>query len=149
MPLNKETKPTKPFCIDLKVAQINVQYCLIYEFMLWVLNWVMTQEVNKNICVKTKHAGDHIWWFMKFCSGCKNLNDWVRSIRPKTVNSKAVLHALKANSDLNQIITWPLALWVECSPMIRETRVQSQVKSYQRLKKWYLMSSCLTLSIIR
>ena len=30
-----------------------------------------------------------------------------------------------------------------------ETRVQSQVKSYQRLKKWYLMLPCLTLSIVR
>ena len=30
-----------------------------------------------------------------------------------------------------------------------KTRVQSQVKSYQRLKKWYLMPPCLTLSIIR
>ena len=25
-----------------------------------------------------------------------------------------------------------------------ETRVQSQVESYQRLKKWYLMPPCLT-----
>ena len=30
-----------------------------------------------------------------------------------------------------------------------ETRVQSEVESYQRLKKWYLMPPCLTLSIIR
>ena len=29
----------------------------------------------------------------------------------------------------------------------RETGVQSQVKSYQRLKKWYLMLPCLALSI--
>ncbi len=36
-----------------------------------------------------------------------------------------------------------------CSPMARETWVQSQVESYQRLKKWYLMLLCLTLSIIR
>ena len=33
--------------------------------------------------------------------------------------------------------------------MARETWVQSQVKSYQRLKKWYLMPPGLTLSIIR
>ena len=42
-----------------------------------------------------------------------------------------------------------LAKWLECSPMARETWVQSQVESYQRLKKWYLMPPCLTLSIIR
>ena len=33
--------------------------------------------------------------------------------------------------------------------MAREIWAQSQVESYQRLKKWYLMLSCLTLSIIR
>ena len=31
----------------------------------------------------------------------------------------------------------------------KQTKVQSQVVSYQRLKKWYLMPPCLTLSIIR
>ena len=33
--------------------------------------------------------------------------------------------------------------------MVRETEFQSQVESYQRLKKWYLISACLALSIIR
>ena len=33
--------------------------------------------------------------------------------------------------------------------MIWETRVQSQVESYQRLKEWYLILPCLTLSILR
>ena len=38
-----------------------------------------------------------------------------------------------------------LVLWAET----QETRVQSHVKSYQRLKKWYLLPPCLILSIIR
>ena len=35
--------------------------------------------------------------------------------------------------------------------MVQETRVQSQVASYQKLKKkqWYLIHLCLTLRIIR
>ena len=33
--------------------------------------------------------------------------------------------------------------------MAQETGVQSQVESYQRLKKWYLIILCLTLSNIR
>ena len=33
--------------------------------------------------------------------------------------------------------------------LVRETRVQSQVVSYQRLLKWYLIPPCLTLSNIR
>ena len=42
------------------------------------------------------------------------------------------------------------AQWIECLPKFRETGIQSQVQSYQRLKKkWYLISPCLTLSIIR
>ena len=41
----------------------------------------------------------------------------------------------------------PLVKWVECSPMVRETRVQSLVESYQRLKKWYLMPPCLALKV--
>ena len=47
------------------------------------------------------------------------------------------------------ISTGPLAQWEECSPMSRETGVQSQVESYQKLKKWYLMPPSLTLNIIR
>ena len=42
-----------------------------------------------------------------------------------------------------------LAEWLQCSPMVRETWVQSQVESYQRLKKWHVMLPLLTLSIIR
>ena len=47
------------------------------------------------------------------------------------------------------LITSSLAQWVEYSPTIRETWVQSQVASYQRLWKWYLIPACLTLSNIR
>ena len=42
-----------------------------------------------------------------------------------------------------------MAWWLECSPKTRETWVQYQVESYQRLLKWYLIPPCLTLSIIR
>ena len=59
------------------------------------------------------------------------------------------LKAVYINFMLMLFLTGSLALWVECSPMVREIRVQSQVSSYQRLKKWYLIPSCLTLSIIR
>ena len=42
-----------------------------------------------------------------------------------------------------------LKLLEDHSPMVRETGVPSQVESYQRLKKSYLMHPCLTFSIIR
>ena len=47
------------------------------------------------------------------------------------------------------ILTGPLAWQLECSPIARKTGIQSQVESYQRHKKWYLMLPCLTLCIIR
>ena len=56
------------------------------------------------------------------------------------------------NTDLNSTsLQWdrPIGLAVECSPMAWEIGVQSQVKSYQSLKKWYLTPPCLTLSIIK
>ena len=37
-----------------------------------------------------------------------------------------------------------IGIMLECSPMVWKTGVQSQVESYQRLKKWYLMPPCLT-----
>ena len=37
----------------------------------------------------------------------------------------------------------PLAYWVECSPILQETGVQSQVESYQKLKKTALDTSLL------
>ena len=44
------------------------------------------------------------------------------------------------------IYIWPLGL---LGRVFTNGLVQSQVKSYQRLKKWYLISPCLTLSIVR
>ena len=43
----------------------------------------------------------------------------------------------------------PIGLVIECLPMAREIGIQSQVESYQSLKKWHLIPRCLTLSIIR
>ena len=41
------------------------------------------------------------------------------------------------------IYSGSLVKWIECSPMIRETRDQSQVASYQRFKKILLDTSLL------
>ena len=43
-----------------------------------------------------------------------------------------------------------VCLWErERERLAQKTRVQSQVKSYQKLMKWYLMPPCLTLNIIK
>ena len=53
--------------------------------------------------------------------------------------------------DSLNLYNWPISI-IECSPMARETKVQSQCESFQKLKKKkksYFMPPCLTLSIIR
>ena len=63
-------------------------------------------------------------------------------------NLKRVDMPLNKETNL-KYVKLALAKRLECSPIVRETWVRSQVESYQRLKKWYLMPPCLTLSIIR
>ena len=47
-----------------------------------------TMETSKdNCCTKGEATVDHSTltrWFRKFCSGCKNLDNWARLGRPKT-----------------------------------------------------------------
>ena len=47
------------------------------------------------------------------------------------------------------MVSFGIGLVVECSPMDRQSGIQSQVELYQRLKKWCLLPLYLTLSIIR
>ena len=70
-------------------------------------------------------------------------------IRWSVCSTKSLRSLCISFSRMDSGLTGPLALWVECSPMVWVTGVQSQVKSYLRLKKWYLMLPCLTLGIIR
>ena len=44
---------------------------------------------------------------------------------------------------------WPIGIKFSVFAMVPETGVQSQIELNQRLKKWYLMPPCLTLSIIK
>ena len=58
-------------------------------------------KVTKIICcVKSEGTVDHSTvtrLFKKFCSGCKNLDNQVRSDKPKTMDIEAVLKAIEAN----------------------------------------------------
>ena len=58
-------------------------------------------------------------------------------------------HCGSSFSTATTFINQTIGQKVECSPMVQETGFPSQVESYQRLKKWYLMLPCLTLSIIK
>ena len=54
------------------------------------------EAMKNNFCMKGERAFDHSNQ-MKFCLNCKNLDDQVRSSRPKTMNSEAVLPTMKRN----------------------------------------------------
>ena len=74
----------------------------------------------------------------------------LKIVFPKLISSiKNSVFPSPAKDDIILRFTRTLAWWLECSPMARETWVQVQVESYQRLKKWYLMPPFSTLSIIR
>ena len=50
-----------------------------------------TEATKNNCCANGKDAVDHskvIWWFLKFCSGCKNLNGQARPGGSKSMDSK-------------------------------------------------------------
>ena len=66
-----------------------------------------------------------------------------------TLDPYLIMLSVKQGSIKYHFLKSLVALWVVCSPMVWETWVQSQVASYQRLLKWYLIPPCLILSNIR
>ena len=66
-------------------------------------------------------------------------------IEPRSPGPLANTILTRPMSRCNRTLAW----WLKCLLIAQETWVQSQVASYQRLKKWYLIPPCLTLSIIR
>ena len=81
--------------------------------------------------------------------GNKNRNRSPEDRDMATKGKNPERNLISSYSSTKQCYKDQLAQWVERSPMVRKTEVQSQVKSYQRLKKWYLMPPCLILSSIR
>ena len=75
-------------------------------------------------------------------------------LRLEICQSRDVSHSTRSLTLIPRPVqVWPIN-WIqliksECSPMAREIGVRSHVESYKRFKKLYLMSLCLTLSIIR
>ena len=91
---------------DLKVVQMSIQYSLIQELMIYKFELSHNSiETTKRVCfVKgegTVHQSTVTKWFKKVCLCHKNLDDWARSIRPKTMHSMAKLQALETNSMKN------------------------------------------------
>ena len=60
----------------------------------------------------------------------RQLKDFIKKSKEKLTTAGNI-----SISNISSETTGSLAGWVECSPMVRETWVQSQVASYQRLLK--------------
>ena len=75
---------------------------------------------------------------------------WTVRVRPNSLSKLAISSLLfYIRPIFFQYSSRELSLGVECSPLIRETWVQSQIISYKRSLKWYLISPYITLSNIR
>ena len=90
------------FMYDLKIAQMNIQYTLIQELILYKFKIGHNAlEATKNICCgKDEGTVDHSTvtrWYKKFCWGWKNFDDQARSGKAQTVDFKTILQAIEAN----------------------------------------------------
>ena len=95
---------------DLKPVQMNVQYHLIWELMLYEfeLGYNVVQAIKNICCVKGEGAVDHNTvtnWLRNFAC-CKNLDYQARSGRPKTADLKAMLQVIKTNLALSTQRLW-------------------------------------------
>ena len=88
-----------------------------------------------------------------FANGPEDLGSILGRVIPTTL--KMVLYTSLLNTQQYKVRikgignAGSLTRWVEYSPMVRGSWVQSQVASYKRLLKWYLIHPCLTPSNIR
>ena len=89
---------------DFKASQMNIQHCLIWEFMLFEFEMYCNAAVatKKICCVKGEGLVDYSTvtrWFKKFNSGCKNLNNQAKQGRSKAIDSKFMFRAIEANPE--------------------------------------------------
>ena len=132
-----------------------ILWSAMYNWVTWI-TYIFLSSYNPN-CVEyiylvLVHVHFEMWGPSVFNSVRVHLRcgDWVYSFL-------IMGHFLEFSSfDICRFyFYWPIErdykIWFEyyCSPMVQEIRVQSQVESYQRLKKWYLMQPCLILSFIK
>ena len=88
---------------DLKAKWMKGQHSLIQELMhnTFKLDHNVMEATKKICCVKSEGTIDQsiiIRWFKKFCWGCKNLDDQIKSGRSKIVACEAVFQAIEVNS---------------------------------------------------
>ena len=108
--------------------------------LLWLkYKYLIIYDTQSHLTV-CKQITDDNWNY-----DCLISNTWCHLTESKEINSGSY----KNGTYKLFAYDWLIGLVVECSSMAWVTGVQSQVESYQRLKKWYLIPSFLTLSIIR
>ena len=84
----------------LKAAQISGN--LYFTSSNWAIMLQEKKKIKNICCAKGEgivNSSTVTRWFEKFWLGCKNLDNQARSDRPKTVDSKAILQAIDANSE--------------------------------------------------
>ena len=97
-------------------------------------------EATKNICAKGEVTIDNSTiskWLKKFCSGYRNLDDWARSCKFKSIASEAVLKAIEANLASS---TWRVSVELKISQSIVIHQHQDLSKSFKNCQTVSLVS---------
>ena len=110
--------------------------------------WFYTQP-DVSVHIHQVHCSSS-WYITLFINSLER-NRWIHAFKTLGISVKSLVQDLNLNHQFHFLWEnkYTLVSCVECLPMAWETGVQSQVESYQRLKKWYLIPRCLTFSIIR
>ena len=81
------------------------------------------------------------------------IKNWIVYISYNSADSYTIIiimvRWLHRQQTVRHQVLWSVSVLWKCTSIpTQETRVQSQVESYQKLKKWYLIPPYLTISII-
>ena len=86
-------------CVIWKVHRWICEVALFGNLFLKSSNWSNDARIEtKNISCAKYYRNVDCGWFKKFHSFCKQLEDYARTSRPKTVDSYAVLKAVETNT---------------------------------------------------
>ena len=124
-------------------------FYLIIMICLYIVIWC--QETNW--CIKRLILSREILLLFPFMANSFTVKSEVIQSNPNKLYTVLWFQVFLSNPNNLHTVVWfqvflsntnSLYTWVECSPMVRETGVKSQVESYQRLKKMVLDAALLS-----
>ena len=116
---------------------------LFFSFLLFCqsfLTWLLQQEVFYGSIIRTKSEQNMSGTFYSTALDSTDALSYIHTHLCQEISVIIIIIIVMTSSFVK---------WLECSPMVWDTGVQSWSSHTKDSKKWYLMPPCLTLSIIR